>query len=325
MSRLSVSLTILMILILIPSGVDGQIPSDLDLQFMGQDGFDATDNDIDRVWIGQTTDFLVLVIQLNNVSEPGASLNFTIQTASNDIYLLGAYIHNESYTVFVSQGVNLFSQEMNSTPDTITYIDKTIYFNPNLSELGVYYYWDDIGGQDDIEVVAWSADIDGKIDRNPNVGSISYMGTSSVDRVLDLNAALNGVFEESITDSSTSLISGVQTTEFPMSTTTQVSAERNSFNGFIVVLLLIGGTIGLGIRARARNPSPAKAYPTRAKPNNASKQTPKVTNQDSVSMKFIEELGRDVRMCCYQTARLDETYCYCGRAVEDDVRNLFRN
>lgn len=43
----------------------------------------------------------------------------------------------------------------------------------------------------------------------------------------------------------------------------------------------------------------------------------------SIPHKFIDELNREVRICCYQTARLLEKYCWCGRAISKDLEDIF--
>ena len=40
---------------------------------------------------------------------------------------------------------------------------------------------------------------------------------------------------------------------------------------------------------------------------------------------FVKKLGRAVRSCCYQTARLGDQYCICGRAIEPDLLALFKD
>jgi hypothetical protein len=40
---------------------------------------------------------------------------------------------------------------------------------------------------------------------------------------------------------------------------------------------------------------------------------------------FVEELDREFKLCCYQSARLGDTYCLCGRAVDKELIDLLND
>lgn len=40
---------------------------------------------------------------------------------------------------------------------------------------------------------------------------------------------------------------------------------------------------------------------------------------------YVKEINQKVSACCYQTARLQETYCLCGKAVSTDLQTIFEN
>lgn len=47
------------------------------------------------------------------------------------------------------------------------------------------------------------------------------------------------------------------------------------------------------------------------------------TTEESTPLKYLPELNIEVRSCCYQTARLNEIYCWCGRSIPSDLQGLF--
>lgn len=40
---------------------------------------------------------------------------------------------------------------------------------------------------------------------------------------------------------------------------------------------------------------------------------------------FVEELDQQFKLCCYQSARLGDTYCLCGRAVDQELIDLLND
>lgn len=43
--------------------------------------------------------------------------------------------------------------------------------------------------------------------------------------------------------------------------------------------------------------------------------------EDKIDTIFVDKLDENIRICCYQTARLAEKYCKCGRAINDELMN----
>ena len=52
----------------------------------------------------------------------------------------------------------------------------------------------------------------------------------------------------------------------------------------------------------------------------SSKSTQDVKSQDMI---YVEDLDIETRVCCYQTARLQEKFCKCGRAVNPELLEYF--
>ncbi len=55
--------------------------------------------------------------------------------------------------------------------------------------------------------------------------------------------------------------------------------------------------------------------------SNSEEKSPKMKVKEGFV--FVPELGREVRTCCYQSARIGDRYCVCGRVVDDDLLSLF--
>lgn len=50
---------------------------------------------------------------------------------------------------------------------------------------------------------------------------------------------------------------------------------------------------------------------------------PEVIVKHEIPMHFVKELGQMVRICCYQSARVQESYCLCGKVVPSDLHRIF--
>jgi hypothetical protein len=84
-----------------------------------------------------------------------------------------------------------------------------------------------------------------------------------------------------------------------------------------IVFLILAGMV---MRSRSGRPP---TRPVKVAPAESSEPPSAVIEETSVPMRFIYELDREVRTCCYQTARLKENYCWCGRALPNDLKDLF--
>jgi len=47
--------------------------------------------------------------------------------------------------------------------------------------------------------------------------------------------------------------------------------------------------------------------------------TPHVSESGMI---YLKQLDKQIKVCCFQTARLGERYCYCGRAVSQEVLDV---
>ncbi len=85
----------------------------------------------------------------------------------------------------------------------------------------------------------------------------------------------------------------------------------SSVFGLLIFLLgwkiFVDGNRGVRFWMASRQPA-SKLYPTEV-------ATPKRTVQ--VPTLYSPELEKDVPACCYQTARLGDSYCTCGRAIPE--------
>ena len=46
------------------------------------------------------------------------------------------------------------------------------------------------------------------------------------------------------------------------------------------------------------------------------------SNSDAINYTFLKGYGK-VRICCYNAARVGDVYCLCGRAISQELRDLF--
>jgi hypothetical protein len=210
--------------------------------------------------------------------------------------------------------------------------------------MGILIDWSDIGGQQSVDFVIWGTNMDYEAgDRFPNNASASYNLIGN-DRQVNFSEALLGNFETSdplatnneFTTTTTKPLDGNQiTTADPI--TTEDPTNSSGSPPFLFVFILVGILLGLFVfRDRLFGQKdnyndqdmpykPIKRQ-ERSPPRTPLSYDPRLGQRGrtpEVQMKYIPELGREIRMCCYQTARLNEAYCWCGRAIDEDVRQLF--
>jgi hypothetical protein len=119
----------------------------------------------------------------------------------------------------------------------------------------------------------------------------------------------------------------IKSTFDPRSTDPPITEPPNepSLDTILIFLSIIGIVFlvlaGMVMRSRSGRP---RTRPVKEEPVvESSEPSSVVLEETSVPMRFIYELDREVRTCCYQTARLKENYCWCGRALPDDLKGLF--
>ena len=307
-------LLLLIGLILVPSGSGAELTS-VNLQHMYSREFTSSSPAITDVWLGDTTSYVVIVLQFTNVSDSGVYANVTIRDESSNPYLLSVRITQNGYTTLLQEAASFVDPK--GVPGgslLIQYVEKTVYYNPNLGELGVYVPWSDIGGRGTVDLIGWTGMDSTTESRVPSSGYIQFSGVSQVDRILEFDYALQGTYELEMNLIETSFISPTNVT----TTTTQ-----SSFTGEIIAVFAV--VLAAAFILFRKYYIDAKSTEEPLKPSKSKTPIEKFVRSDDVELKYIDELGREVRMCCYQTARLEETYCYCGRAVDEDIRALFKD
>ncbi|MHA2252327.1 MAG: hypothetical protein ACXAD7_18320 [Candidatus Kariarchaeaceae archaeon] len=96
----------------------------------------------------------------------------------------------------------------------------------------------------------------------------------------------------------------------------------------ILIFLIFGFRYFTSTRRKKSILYPSKPITSTSRASSARRSTSipqrtPIDKLDKVPMKHISELGRNIRTCCYQTARLKETYCWCGRGIPEDLQLFF--
>lgn len=94
---------------------------------------------------------------------------------------------------------------------------------------------------------------------------------------------------------------------------------------FIIILdCLINAVYGIFIRINKYQRTDSTQLNESPKDFKMFRRKPEYQNNKDVESKnikkiFVPELNKELLLCCYQTYRLDEAYCICGRAIPDVI------
>lgn len=108
------------------------------------------------------------------------------------------------------------------------------------------------------------------------------------------------------------------------------SSATNWLTPILIIILGIG-LLGKRVKHTIRPPASGRLIETELIdiPSGQDNRSQDISEM-SVDGKIMDEnfveipiWPHKIRSCCYQTARLGESYCRCGRAVSEEIRNLF--
>ena len=312
-----------------------QDEGDINFQLVGLDTkLDTSlEKDLRAIWIGESDDYLYFIIRFGNVTyENPIEVNITISNELDEKYLISAFIFQSSFSLYVAHSVSLTGDAVIPEGDTyfVQYIDQRMFYFEGQAEVGLFVDWLDIGGQTDFDVVSWSnRSIYANFDKMPDASFFTFSGVTNIDRSINFEDALKSDFS-SLQYSKplfSTLDETITITEQPKTTNPVVITDPNGEiipTFFIIYIIIFVIFLGLWYQRRKTSAKKIQQYPPGKKTMPKSNPFQRIDNpQSSVDMKFIDELDREVRMCCYQTARLNEAYCWCGRAIPTDLSNIF--
>ncbi|MCY3411133.1 MAG: hypothetical protein INQ03_05785 [Candidatus Heimdallarchaeota archaeon] len=280
----------------------------IDLELLHTDSTGESDESIDfvNIWMGTDSSKLYVIISFAQYSS-SYNVNFTIENADGEAFLVIIEASNSTDELLITYATSVFDDSIPAgTSYFEQYFQDRVYYNPNAHEMGFFINLDSINVESwPIYVIGYSRN-NSIVDKIPNTGVITFDGTVSADR--------NEDFDILVTEFISYTPTSYEFTEtYTYSTIDPSSPELNPLVLPVLLLIVITAWIILRRNKKAVVPIEKLRAP---KPLDSMTYDPE--------MRYVESLGRNIRLCCYQTARLQEQYCYCGRAVEKDVLDLFK-
>jgi hypothetical protein len=310
--------------------VDGQQNTEISMIKIGEDTIgERKEYDIHAAWMGEDSNYLFFVVRYSSLGTWGIFTNITLRTQNDDLFIIMAWNNNGGSSIEILPAISLEEVAMHTTDFSprIQYGPQRIRTDLQNNEIGIYVDWDFFGGKQDLDVVFWSGmSIDwsgmpsqNEFDKLPNTSHLTYAGVTQVDRVVD--------FEKLSGDGITlgnETITSIEGNGTAISTSPP-SSDNNSTDWETIGFLILIISSFFGVRYAMRNYKILSRRTVDTLEESAVVRAIRRSGsrQGAVQERFVLGLNRKVPVCCYQTARLQERYCLCGRVVTSDLQDLF--